>query len=60
MTSSRKMADFGRFGAILGDLNNEILHMTPFSSSTLHDLSDGTVKIPFRERFKNLVNRDLY
>ena len=60
MTSSRKMTDFGPFGAILGDPNNEILHMTPFSSSTFHNLSDGTVKIPFGKHFANLDYRDLY
>ena len=62
MTSSRNMADniSGPFGAILGDLNDEILQMTQFSSSTFHDLSDGTIKIPFSELFEDLVYRDLY
>ena len=35
----KKMADFGPFWVILGDINYEILQMTPFSSSTFHDLS---------------------
>ena len=46
MTSSRNTVDFGPYWAILGDLNDKILQMTPFSSSTFHDLSDGIIKIP--------------
>ena len=60
MTSSKKMRDIWPFEAILGDLNSEVLQMTPISSSTFHDLSDRTVKIPFWELFKNFVYRDLY
>jgi len=60
MTSSRNMADFGPFGVILGGLNDKFYHMTPFSSSTFHDLSDGTTIILFSELFENLVYRDLY
>ena len=60
MTSSRNMVDFGQFWAILGDPNDKILQMTPFSSSTVHDLSDGTINIRFSELFENLVYRDLY
>ena len=55
MTSPENIADFGSFGVILQDLNNEILQMTPFSSSTFHNLSDGTVEIPLPEPFDNLV-----
>ena len=55
MTSSRNMVDFGSFGTNLGDLNDEILQLTPFSSSTFHNLSNGTVQIPFPELFENLV-----
>ena len=55
MTSSRNTVDFGPKWAILGDLNDKILQITPFSSSTFHDLSDGTIKIPFSELFENLV-----
>ena len=47
MTSSRNMADFGSFWAIMGGLNDKILQRTPFSSSTFHDLSDKRVEIPF-------------
>ena len=54
------MADFGPFGAIIGVLNDEILQMTQFSSSTFHNLSNGTIKITFSELFENLVYRDLY
>ena len=32
--------------------------MTPFSSSTFHDLSDGTIEIPFPELLENLGYRD--
>ena len=60
MASSRNMADFGPFRAILGDLNDEIIQMTQFSPSTFHDLSDGIVEIPFPELFENLVYRALY
>ena len=52
------MADFGPFGAILGYLNDEILQITPFSPSTFHRLSGGTIEIPSLEHFENL--RDLY
>ena len=48
------MADFGPFGAILGDLNDKNLQMTPFSLSTLYDLSDGTVKFRFENFLKIL------
>ena len=54
------MMDFGSFGATLRDLNDEILRMTPFSSSTFHDLSDGKIKVPFLELIENLAYRDLY
>ena len=60
MTSSRNMVDFGPYWAILRDLNDNILQMTPFSLSTFHDLPDGTIKIPAWELFENLVYRDLY
>ena len=60
MTSSRNMADFGPFGAILGYLNYEVLQITPFSPNAFHRLADGTIKIPFLELFENFVYRDLY
>jgi hypothetical protein len=41
------MGDFGPFWVILGDINDEILQMTPFSSSTFHDLSEKIVKFRF-------------
>ena len=59
MTSSRKMADFGSFEAIMRDLNDKILQMTPFSSSNFHDLAGGTVKT-YRKLLKNLAYRDLH
>ena len=52
--------DFVPFWFILGDLSDEIRQMTPFSSSTFHDLSGKRVEIPFWELFKNFVYRDLY
>ena len=54
------MMDYDPFEVILGDLNDEILQMTPFSSSTFHNLSEGIIKSPFSELFENLVYRDLY
>ena len=60
MTSSRNTVDFGPYWAILGDLNDKILQMTPFSSSTFRDLSDGIIEIPFSELFENHLYRDLY
>ena len=60
MTSSRNMADLESFWAIMGDLNGKILQMTPFSLSTFHYLSDGTIKISFSKLLENLVYRDLY
>ena len=49
MTSSYNMADFGPFGAILGDLNDQILLMNLYfyHLTNSHDHRDTTIKIPF-------------
>ena len=60
MTSSRNTVDFGPYWAILGDLNDKILQMTPFSLTTYHDFSDGIIEIPFSELFENHLYMDLY
>ena len=57
MPISENITDFGSFWANLHDLIDKISETTPFSLSTFHGISDGTVEVYFFKLFEDLVYR---